>query len=141
MKGRGVLPADGKWLPLNVPKRELRHAPIGSSKKNIPLRSCRQGDSPTKPKTGRHCRSNGVAAISSMAPTRTTPSSRSAARTRTVAHIHSEARQSIRRNPGHHSREASVRDAVRDVVRGFLLCGFGAGGAGSAATAAVSLNV
>jgi hypothetical protein len=46
-----------------------------------------------------------VAAISSTAPTRTTPSSRSEARTRTEAHIRSEARQSTLRNPGHHSAE------------------------------------
>ena len=44
-------------------------------------------------------------AINSMAPTQTTPSSRSAARTHTEAHIRSEARQSPLRIHGHHSAE------------------------------------
>jgi hypothetical protein len=41
MTGQGVLPADGKWLPLSR-TRGLRHIRIGSSEKNTPLRSCRQ---------------------------------------------------------------------------------------------------
>jgi hypothetical protein len=65
-------------------------------------------------------RTREVAAISSTAPTRTTPWSRSAARTRTAAHIRNEARQSICRNPGHHS--ASHRYAARFATSCAISC-------------------
>ena len=61
-----------------------------------------------------------VVAISSTAPTRTTPSSRSAARTRNAVHIRSEAHQNICRNPAHHS--ANHRYAARFATSCAISC-------------------